>query len=65
MRELTFSLKLPKIIFGINAIEKIGDEVEKFGGNKILIVTDKVLEKIGLLKNVLKPLQKKDFNLQN
>ena len=63
MRELTFSLKLPKIIFGINAIEKIGDEVEKFGGNKILIVTDKVLEKIGLLKNVLKPLQKKDFNI--
>mgnify|MGYP000282912729 CR=1 FL=1 len=58
-----FSIKLPKIVFGENAIERIGEEAEKIGGKRILVVTDEILQKIGLIKKVQKPLQDKNFEV--
>jgi len=58
-----FNIKLPKIVFGENAIERIGEEAEKFGGKRILVVTDEILQKIGLIKKVQKPLQDKNFEI--
>jgi len=44
-------------IFGLNAVKKLGEEVRKLGGGKVLIVTDKGIMKSGLLDNITKVLE--------
>ena len=55
--EKIFRFSLPtEIIFGIDAVKKIGQEAKKIGAN-LLLVTDENLKKAGLLEKVLQPLE--------
>lgn len=45
--ESFFSVK--KIIFGLDALKEIGEEARNLGGKEILIITDKTLEKLGII----------------
>ncbi|MEM2635115.1 MAG: iron-containing alcohol dehydrogenase [Nitrososphaerales archaeon] len=47
-----------RLIFGIGAINNIGECVKSLGGKKVLIITDRIITKIGLINNVIKPLEK-------
>ena len=50
---MNFSYYLPtKIIFGFGALEELGEEVQSLGGKKALLVTDKVMEKTGIVSKV-------------
>jgi alcohol dehydrogenase class IV len=51
-----------KMIFGANAVCKVGEEAERLGGGKILFVSDQNIEKAGLLGKVLKPLEEKKLD---
>jgi len=41
------------IIFGLNAVKKIPQLVKKFGSGKVLIISDPVIEKVGLLNELI------------
>lgn len=58
-------LKIPrKIIFGLNALEKITEEAKNINGKKALLITDKNLEKAGLVKNVIQYLEKAGYSTE-
>jgi alcohol dehydrogenase class IV len=46
-----------RLIVGKGSISQIGKEAKKLGAAKVLIITDKVITKAGLLEFVIKPLQ--------
>ncbi len=50
-----------KTLFGYGAVEKISEEAKLFGGQRVLIVTDSTVEKIGLVDKVRKPLLDSGF----
>ncbi|MFO0964419.1 MAG: iron-containing alcohol dehydrogenase [Gemmataceae bacterium] len=47
-----------QIVFGANAVVQLGDIAARLGGNRVLIVTDKILEKAGVLERVRAPLMR-------
>ena len=50
---MNFSYHLPtKIVFGFGSLEGLGEEVEGLGAKKLLLVTDKVMEKTGIVSKV-------------
>src|SRR2546428_13986040 len=50
---MTFSYYLPtKILFGFGALKGLREEVENLGAGKALLVTDKVMEKTGIVSKV-------------
>ena len=50
---MNFSYHLPtKILFGFGSLEGLGEEVEGLGAKKLLLVTDKVMEKTGIVSKV-------------
>src|SRR5438132_13850161 len=50
---MNFSYYLPtKILFGFGALKGLGEEVENLGARKALLVTDKVMEKTGIVSKV-------------
>ncbi len=51
----------PKIVFGVNSLEKIKDELKAIGANKLLVVTDEGIIKAGLFGSIEKYLG--DFNV--
>jgi alcohol dehydrogenase class IV len=51
-----FAVK-PEVHFGNNAVQAIGKHVFRLGCKKVLIVTDKVLVKVGILDKVVAPLK--------
>jgi alcohol dehydrogenase len=56
-RELSFIYRNPtKIIFGENAVDEVGAEVDELGGTKTLIVTDEGIVKTGLVERLEKAL---------
>jgi len=57
-----YSWELPKIIFGIDAVEKVGIEAKQYG-KKALIVTGKSIKKHGLLDRVTEPLQNENIEV--
>ncbi len=61
----TFGFQLPrKILFGNQAVEKVGVEIKaEFGSGKILLVTDKGIANSGLLEKVKDPLEKEGFEV--
>jgi alcohol dehydrogenase class IV len=60
-----YTLKMPKkIIFGINALEKIVEEAKNISGKKALLITDKILEKTNLVGNVIQYLEKAGYNVE-
>lgn len=57
-----FEFKIaPKIVFGVNSLEKIREELKGIGANRLLLVTDDGIIKAGLLTNIERYLS--DFNL--
>lgn len=50
--------RTPLIIFGMNTVSQIGEEVHKRGGQNVFIVTDQGVVQAGLLEKVLEPLKK-------
>lgn len=58
------NFRVPRnIIFGLNAAERVGTEAKHLGGAKALIVTDKIIEKIGLVENVKSSLEKEGLSV--
>ncbi len=50
---MNFSYYLPtRIIFGFGSLEGLGKEVEALGAKRVLLVTDKVMEKTGIAAKV-------------
>src|SRR3989442_5256215 len=50
---MNFSYHLPtKILFGFGSLQGLGEEVEGLGAKKALLVTDKVMEKTGIVTKV-------------
>src|SRR3989449_8090802 len=50
---MNFSYYLPtKILFGFGVLKGLGEEVENLGARKALLVTDKVMEKTGIVSKV-------------
>ncbi|HLQ03481.1 MAG TPA: iron-containing alcohol dehydrogenase [Nitrososphaerales archaeon] len=50
---MNFSYHLPtKILFGFGSLEGLGGEVESLGARRALLVTDKVMEKTGIVSKV-------------
>jgi len=56
--EKTYTIFLPSnLIFGVGAVEKVGDMAKELGKSKALIITDKGIVGAGLLERVLTPLE--------
>ncbi|YCA41548.1 iron-containing alcohol dehydrogenase [Bacillus sp. JZ8] len=49
------------LITGRDSISKIGEEAKKLGSKKAMIITDKVIQKTGLLSRVISPLEEIDL----
>ena len=59
----THTFRLPKkILFGINAVDKVGSEVREFC-SRALVVTDSNIEKAGLFERVREKLEDKDIEV--
>ena len=62
-------MSIAKLVFaplsytGWGALEYLIPEVENYSPNKILLVTDPMLEKIGLTKRVTNPLKEKGYDV--
>ncbi|OLO27284.1 alcohol dehydrogenase [Alkalihalophilus pseudofirmus] len=46
-----------QLITGSGSVAKVGEEVAKLGGKKVLIITDKIIRETGLVNKVIEPLQ--------
>ncbi|WP_209123788.1 iron-containing alcohol dehydrogenase [Alkalihalobacillus sp. BA299] len=46
-----------QLITGSGSVAKVGEEVAKLGGKKVLIITDKIIRETGLVNKVVAPLQ--------
>lgn len=51
-----------KMVFGINAVDRVGEEAERLGGSRVFIVSDENIEKAGILTKILKRLEEKELN---
>lgn len=52
-----------KIIFGVGASEKVGEEAKRLGGGKILVVSDENIEKAGILGTILKSIRENGLDV--
>ena len=59
----TIRLKTPGIIFGMNTLNQLGEEVKKLGGTHVLIITDKGVVGAGILDKIIEPLKREKINL--
>ena len=53
-----------KVVFGVSAAEKVGEEAERLGGRRIFVVSDENIEKAGILGKVLKSLNEKNLDVK-
>ncbi len=61
---MNFSYYLPtKILFGFGSLEGLGEEVEGLGAKKALLVTDKVMEKTGIVSKVSAHLDELSYDI--
>ena len=56
MREAWTFHSAVQILFGRNAVQQIGEVAGRLGVTRLLIVTDRILEKAGILDKVRQPL---------
>jgi alcohol dehydrogenase len=61
MRETWTFHSAGQIVFGRNAVDQLGDIAVRLGADRVLIVTDRVLEKAGTLERVRRALQTADI----
>ncbi|WP_216829584.1 iron-containing alcohol dehydrogenase [Alkalihalobacterium elongatum] len=50
-----------QLITGSGSVAKVGEEVAKLGGKKVLIITDKIIRETGLVNKVIEPLQEQSI----
>lgn len=60
----TMRFRTPVIIFGMNAVNLIGEESKKLGGKDVFIITDRGVAQAGLLEKVLEPLKNEKINFE-
>jgi len=57
-------LRMPKLIlFGYDGIQGIGKEAKRLGATKALIVTDRILVKLGLVEKAKQPMEKENIQV--
>lgn len=57
-----FIFKTPKkIISKVGSSKIVGREIKELGCNRVLLVTDKNIDKLGLLDNIRRGLQEEDI----
>jgi alcohol dehydrogenase class IV len=60
--EFTFHIPT-KITFGFGSLQKLSTEVERLGGGRILVVTDKTMVKTGILARVVEKIEGRDYEV--
>ena len=59
----SFTLRIPDWIhFGIGKVNQVGEEARRLGAQRVMILTDPVITKIGILDRVLESLKKADID---
>lgn len=53
-----------KMIFGVGAAEKVGEEAKRLGANRVFVVSDENIEKVGILGKILKSLREKNLDVK-
>src|SRR6266496_6716332 len=53
-----------QIVFGRDAVHQLGDVATRLGAKRVLVVTDPILQKAGVLDRVLEPLRKSNFAVE-
>ncbi len=53
-----------QIIFGRQAVRRLGEVADQLRAKRVLIVTDAILEKAGLVEKVRAPLQEKNVEIE-
>jgi len=60
-----YSFRLPgKILFGAGVSERVGSEAKTLGGSKVLLVTDRNLRRIGIIKEAEEALTGEELDLE-
>jgi len=62
LKEFNFIAPM-KVMFGLGLVEKLEGEADRLGGENVLVVTDEVVEKIGLVEKVESPLRDAGFKV--
>jgi len=58
------ALKMPKVILlGHDSLQEIGKEAKKLGGTKAIIITDRILVKLGLVEKGKESLEKEKIQV--
>ena len=60
----TMRFRTPVIIFGMNTINLIGEEIRKLGGKSIFIIADPGVVQAGLLEKVTEPIKKEKIHIE-
>ena len=58
----TMRFRTPLIIFGMNTVSQLGEEVKKLKGENVFIITDPGVVQAGLLEKMIEPLKKEKIN---
>lgn len=53
-----------KMVFGVGAAERVGEEAKRLGANRVFVVSDENIEKVGILSKILKSLREKDLEVK-
>jgi alcohol dehydrogenase class IV len=55
----TYSFRMPRnILFGLNAVESVGERAKELGGRRTLVVTDRMLQPTGVFERVERSLER-------
>ncbi len=60
----TMRFRTPVIIFGMNTVNLIGEEVRKLGTQNVFVITDRGVVEAGILEEVLEPLKKEKISFE-
>jgi alcohol dehydrogenase class IV len=60
----TMRFRTPVIIFGMNTVNLIGEEIRKLGGKSVFIIADQGVVQAGLLEKVMEPIKKEKINIE-
>src|SRR2546423_1534653 len=64
MRETWTFHSAGQIVFGRNSVQQLGEIAQRLGAKRVVIVTDPILTKSGLLDRVKEPLAKVGLNVE-
>lgn len=61
---VTRTFRMPRLIFGQGASETVGEEVKKMGAEKVFLVTDETLRRLGTLEKIESSLKAEGLNFE-